>query len=465
MRCTWLSGFGYSMVFLGIWGIGAFSVSAGAEGAWTRLCADENWYRQERGNEQIFRGTLEAVPNAGGPSALQRTSYYRLGERTIYTGAKKVEALERLVGKAVEIRGKPVDMNLEGQALKEIWPAAVRPAAGSQPAPKAAKGKPRPSIRPAMPAVGEPSVGPAVPPAAKPGNVKPQWNEAPIVLIGKLDRVDAGPVGFSEPPLYTHTLHFTVSRVLRGVLEPGAQIACSHAARQAQRPVFPVGELCLVAAKQARGRLQATLVEKADPKRVAAAEASCNLPLGWRMKDGKPVSPWAPLGEEAWPEGSGLKAELVCSVTGRPALLAGGVKLTVEPVPPSREIKWTNPDGDGAYKVTVTNETDKPIEIPALLSSGGKVLWANSVVILCQGKAYVCPGFDTGVKDVAVTKLDPGESASGVVNALALEGPEWPRGGYRIEFQFCLGELTETESFYYMSRHHDKVRQKLKGQP
>jgi len=36
--------------------------------------------------------------------------------------------LDRLVGQAVEIRGKAVDMELEGQNLKEVWPAAIRPA-------------------------------------------------------------------------------------------------------------------------------------------------------------------------------------------------------------------------------------------------------------------------------------------------------------------------------------------------
>jgi hypothetical protein len=56
-----------------------------------------------------------------------RTSYYRLRDRTVYTGGKKVKALDRLIGKEVEIRGKPVNMELEGQALAEIWPAAVRP--------------------------------------------------------------------------------------------------------------------------------------------------------------------------------------------------------------------------------------------------------------------------------------------------------------------------------------------------
>lgn len=97
------------------------------EAKWEKLFEDEAWYKNTAGKEQVFRGKLEAIPNAGGPSTLQRTSYYKLGDRTIYTGAKKVQALERLVGKQVEIRGKPVDMELEGQSLKEIWPAAVRP--------------------------------------------------------------------------------------------------------------------------------------------------------------------------------------------------------------------------------------------------------------------------------------------------------------------------------------------------
>ena len=59
------------------------------------------------------------------------------------------------------------------------------------------------------------------------------------------------------------------------------------------------------------------------------------------------------------------------------------------------------------------------------------------------------------------TVLKPGESISTVVNALALKGPEWPRGGYRIAFQICLGEQSNVQSFYYMSRHHDPIRDKL----
>jgi hypothetical protein len=52
-----------------------------------------------------------------------------------------------------------------------------------------------------------------------------------------------------------------------------------------------------------------------------------------------------------------------------------------------------------------------------------------------------------------------------VVNALRLQGPEWPQGGYRIEFQFCLGEKSKTQSFYYLSKHHDALREAAKQGP
>jgi len=101
---------------------------AGVAGAadWVKVYADENWYRQQAGEEQVFDGKLEAVepPQA---STLMRNALYKLGDRTIYTGAKKLPALDALAGKTVEIRGKAVNMELSGQAVREIWPAAIRP--------------------------------------------------------------------------------------------------------------------------------------------------------------------------------------------------------------------------------------------------------------------------------------------------------------------------------------------------
>ena len=99
--------------------------SSPAGGEWTRLFADEKWYREQAGREEVFAGKLEAVPE-GAPSILMRTSYYKLGARNIYTGARKVQALDKLVGKKVEIRGKAADFELEGRNVAEIRPAAVR---------------------------------------------------------------------------------------------------------------------------------------------------------------------------------------------------------------------------------------------------------------------------------------------------------------------------------------------------
>ena len=158
------------------------------------------------------------------------------------------------------------------------------------------------------------------------------------------------------------------------------------------------------------------------------------------------------------------KPKLVCHATSRPALLAGPAAVwRAAPVPPKKAIEWTNPDGDGEYTLTVTNPTDQPLTVPALLTQEGKVLWAECVVILCQDRVYTCPGAKGVSGKVAPLVLKPKESVSTVVNALALRGPEWPQGGSRVEFTFCLGEKAKTMSFYYTSRHHDAFRDAAGG--
>ena len=141
--------------------------------------------------------------------------------------------------------------------------------------------------------------------------------------------------------------------------------------------------------------------------------------------------------------------------------VGAGLEFTVEPVPPKVKLKYGNPDGDGEYQITVKNVTDKPVTVPALLFDGKRPLWNESLVIVCQKKVYTAPGARGVAGAVRATTLKPGESVSGVVNVLGLKGPEWPRGGYRIEFTFGLGERCVTKSFYYLSRHHDPIREKL----
>ncbi len=100
--------------------------AAAAPVGWQKLFADEDWYKNHKAPERLFTGVLNAIkqdPNVA--TTLQRTSLYSLDRRTIYTATKKVDALEKLVGKVVMIRGKMVEMELEGRVVREIWPAAV----------------------------------------------------------------------------------------------------------------------------------------------------------------------------------------------------------------------------------------------------------------------------------------------------------------------------------------------------
>jgi len=288
-----------------------------------------------------------------------------------------------------------------------------------------------------------------------------KWGGTEHVFTGKLKAVQAGPVGLSNPPVRTHRLVVEVGAVLRGSVKAGESVALSHSVRQQAEPVFPaVGSEVLISANSSRGGTQVETIEAADEANVAAAQAACGVPLGWTFEGDALISPWASIeGGRKWAAeaGQGMR---VCAKTGRPALLAGeGIELTAEPVPPKQSIQWTNPDGDGLYKITVTNTTDAAREVPALRRRGEEIAWRESLVMLCQGKAYVIPaaGAATGAGTEAVT-LEAGERVSTVVNAFLLDGPQWPRGGYRIEFRFCLGEVSATHSFYYMSRHHDAIR-------
>jgi hypothetical protein len=316
-----------------------------------------------------------------------------------------------------------------------------------------------PAARPILPAEGAQADKLAALP--KPEAVA-RWGQAEIVFTAQLVRAAGGPVGLSEPPLYSTTLQLKVIKVLRGSLKKGDDITAVHSVRQKDKPVFPEGREVVVAMNTSRGQKTAQAVVELTAEEMVQAELACAVPPGWTVQQGRLLSPWAKLGAKAWPAEAKGKGPLVCAETGRPCLLVGeGVELTAEPLPPKVALKYGNPDGDGEYQITLKNTTDKPVTIPALLSDGTSILWNESMVILCQNKVYSIPGAKGVAKPAQPTVLKPGESISGVVNALKLQGPEWPKGGYRIDFQFCLGEKSVTKSFYYLSKHHDPLREKL----
>jgi len=303
-------------------------------------------------------------------------------------------------------------------------------------------------------------------PAGLPGQVPPdfsklpeaavaRWSGADALLLGKLANVTAGPVGLSNPPLRTYKLTVAPGTIFRGPEKLDKEVAVSFAIKQAAPVVFPGPEKeCVIALAFVRGAWTLHHVEVSSPETIAQAKLASSIPLGWTVKDGKLLSPWAAKGKLGKGEG------IACAVTGRPALLAGpGVRFEVEPVPPAVKFEFKNPDGDGEYKLTVKNVTDKEVTVPALLTDGKAIRWDESVVIRTQGKTYTLPGSTGDVSGLKPVVLKPGEAVSGTVSAFVMDGPEWPRGGYRIEFQFALGEKSATHSFYYFSTHHDPIRE------
>lgn len=330
----------------------------------------------------------------------------------------------------------------------------------------------KPELRPAVQPVPRPVPGRRPLPGRLPGrfpgqNAKPQpvqWGEKQMVAIATITEIKQGPTARSFPPIYNHTLTMKIEGVLRGNLKAANNLTANHSARQQQKPVYPKGKI-VVALSNVRGGLRVEALEEADEKKLDLIRLACELPLGWKNMAGKLISPWVVQKGRAWPKTQKVDAKHFCSVTGRPALLVGGgVAFSVEKVPPAKEIKWTNPDGDGEYKISIRNPTDKPLVIEALRRQGKRILWKESLVVLCQSKSYSMPGSVGLLRPTEPVTLKSGQSISTVVHALALEGPDWPKGGYRIEFQFCLGERSSKQSFYYMSRHHDVIRSGLKKQ-
>ena len=308
---------------------------------------------------------------------------------------------------------------------------------------------------------GEPSFPPRFP-----VHVGPDFDNlanAPRLFAGELTAVQAGPVARSMPPIHSFTLTFDVAEVFRGDFAYGQSLTVHLQARQVEPPSFTVGETYLVVADWDKriGKFVGSWTKAADDKLlIDARQAGRFMPIGWRVEDKRAVSPWAVMGRSAWPANLINHSHYACAVTERgPRLVGKGITLTCEPVPPAKAVKWSNPDGDGEFTITVTNTNGVAVDVPALISDEDEILWNESLVVLCQGTARPAP-LAKGVSSLPrQTRLEPGQSVSTVVNALRLKDVEWPRGGYRVEFTFCLGELATTQSFYYKSDHHDPIRE------
>ena len=291
-----------------------------------------------------------------------------------------------------------------------------------------------------------------------------------------------------SPHRFTAIVTFEKATMLRGA-DP-EQATFSYALTE--KPTVGVGSEVIAAGySQARpkglpgnGRLyqQTAMLPATEAERRRVAEPLA-LPIGWSREDGKLVSPWAALGGVKW--AADVKADAVCSKTGRPALRAGaGIQLTTDKVPAKQVFTppmgkaakgvLLNPDGDGDIKLTVTNTGKQEVQVPALLTDGKRIDWAGSVVVLRGGTQAEVPGYEwkprvargaSASKDLKPVSLKPGESVTGVVNVLRLHGelPIVKTASQLIKFRICLGELSSTEIFVYTNAHHDKIAAAKKG--
>ena len=307
----------------------------------------------------------------------------------------------------------------------------------------------------------------ASPPAfgPQPGSVKlpdalspATLNSVEAVFVGKLTRASLVGLSKSAPPIYHHSLSFSVEQVLSGDVKVGTQLHLGHSAKPPNNPIYPVGERVLVGMKF-RGGKRIHAMALATDKGLAIAHAKFSLPVGWSKQDGKLLSPWAKLGKNGWTEADDQPKDAKrCAATGRPTYMVGqGVRFTVEHVPSAKPIEGANPNGVGRFTLTLTNTTDKPVTVPALRRVGQRILWDQCAVILCQGKTYTVPGAGGVADKTTAVTLAPGQSVTHEVNVLALDGPKWPSDGSRIAFTFAIGERCVTKSLDDMSKHHDKT--------
>ncbi|MBL8793387.1 MAG: sigma-70 family RNA polymerase sigma factor, partial [Planctomycetia bacterium] len=250
------------------------------------------------------------------------------------------------------------------------------------------------------------------------GNLFTAFNQAETLFTAKVVNVVLGPVGLSEPPLHSMKITFEDVKMLRGKQPAG--LTFSYSIRAPQAPQFNQGEMVLVAASA----LRISTIVPAKEADVALAKKAISVPIGWTLENDKPVSPWASLGDKA--KLPGLKSEVVCAKSGRPALLAGDVEFKVEKIIPAKVQQYKNPFGDGEFKLTVTNPGKEAVVVPALLTDGQQIHWADSVLIVQNQKTHILPAAGTTKGNLQSVKLAPGASVTGTINTLQLKDVSWP---------------------------------------
>jgi len=285
-----------------------------------------------------------------------------------------------------------------------------------------------------------------------------QIAQAPLVLLAKLESSKTLMQTMSMPPIYNVQIDLADVEALRGA-KPSAKTYRYSTRDLATIP--PDGSRVIVLLRSEENQTFITGLVKADDPKVAAVKDILAMPIGWEKGQDGWVSPWAGLHDAQWPAGLVEKGAKACVRTGRPAaLIPESVKFTVEQLPAEKVIKWKNDYGDGLFKITLKNEGQTDVTIPALLKNGDAILWEKSLVIF-HGDQQLLPPDSAKIPATAKPVIIPaGQSVSGTFNTLTLDGIDWPRGGSRVYFAFALQDRVQSGFFYYFSDLHDALREK-----
>lgn len=306
-------------------------------------------------------------------------------------------------------------------------------------------------------------------------------NQSELVMVVTVARTEMLMTTMSMPPRYG--MQFSVdkdAKLLRGKVE-GKVEDIDFRYMTLDRDSLPsVGDkLVLAVSTQAHAGGTMHVIEglyRGDDDTLKLAEKATSLPVGWKLnQEGKPVSPWAEVEGFKWPRhyNNWIKDRMrrvTCAVTNRPVLaMPEGVTFEVEQIIPEDARQYVNTYGDGKFKITLKNTTDKKLQVPAVLAiqnDPNLVLVDESLVVLHKGKPVFRPQtdwFDVRTQKLEMfqgptpVEIEPGKSFSFELNTLELQGIDWPRGGSRVQFTFALGDQAQTNFFYYFSKHHDKL--------
>ncbi len=285
------------------------------------------------------------------------------------------------------------------------------------------------------------------------------------VFVGKLTVVKGGLDTTSDPftpltdgPISKFRYQFAPVESLRGVKPSGREVY-EFKVRGEKSPHF-VDKVYVVGVQKKGDEWRVAAILPDDEAARKGVAKVLNVPAGWTWEGGKAVSPWASLGAKAWPKDGPKLADATCSKCGRPAaLLADGIAVSVERVPAKNPERGRNDRlGDGTFKITVTNTTKTDVTVPAVLTDGTEVLWADSILFLSAGEPLLLPTAGRVTKDSKPLALKALEGVSGEVNSLLLDGVEWPSGFGPISLDIAVGERVMNARFHNFPLIHDKLR-------